>query len=223
LTRALVLSGGIFHDFAATSGCLAEMLHRQGLQAEVTEDLEEGLARLPGFDLLVVNALLWRMAGGDKYVPYRERWAYSPSEAAREAIRDHLLRGRGLLAVHTAVICFDDWEEWGDLLGASWRWGRSGHPPPGPVRIRVRTGAHRLVEGIGDFELEDELYGFLDQRPGLDPLMTGEHGGETHPLLWARESLGARVVVDTLGHSVESLSVPEHRSILEGALRWVRE
>jgi len=222
MTRALVLSGGIFHDFPATSAFLAELLCGQGMEAEVTEDIEGGLARLEEFDLLVVNALRWRMAG-EKYDPYRERWAYSPSEAAREAIVRHLSAGRGLLAMHTAVISFDDWPEWGDLLGAQWRWGRSGHPPLSRVTVHVRTSAHPLVEGVGDFQVEDEVYGFLDRRPGLEPLMTSEHGGEAHPLLWARESLGARVVVDALGHSVESLSVPEHRTVVERAMRWVLE
>lgn len=222
MMRALVLSGGIFHDFAATSGFLAELLCRLDVQAEVTEDLEGGLARLEDFDLLVVNALRWRMAG-EKYDPYRERWAYSPSEAAREAIVRHLRAGRGLLAMHTALICFDDWREWGDLLGAQWRWGQSGHPPLARIPVRVRTGAHPLVEGIGDFEVEDEVYGFLDRRPGLEPLMTSEHGGQAHPLLWAWESLGAPVVVDVLGHSVDSLAVPEHRTVVERAVRWVLE
>ena len=222
MPRALILSGGIFHDFPATSGCLAALLREQGARAEVTEDLESGLARLHDFDLLVVNALRWRMRG-EKYDPYRESWAYSPSEAAREAIRRHLGRGRGLLAMHTAVICFDDWTQWGDLLGAHWSWGRSGHPPLGRVRIGVRTGAHPLVEGVCDFEVDDEVYGFLDRRPGLEPLMTGEHGAEAHPTLWVRESLGARVVVDTLGHGVESLTAPAHRTVVQRALRWALE
>ena len=220
MTRALILSGGIFHDFRATSGMLADTVRAHGVEAEVTEDLEAGLAALAGYDLLVVNALRWRMQG-EKYDPYRERWSYSPSEAAREAVREHLRRGRGLLAMHTAVICFDDWPEWGDLLGAQWSWGRSGHPPLGRVHVDVATGKHPLVEAVCGFDVEDEVYGFLDRRPGLEALMTSEHGGEAHPLLWVRESLGAPVVVDALGHGVESLCVPEHRAVVDRAVAWV--
>jgi type 1 glutamine amidotransferase len=222
LRRALVLSGGIFHDFPATSGVLGQLLCDHQVEPEITEDLEAGLARLDAFDLLVVNALRWRMYG-DKYDPYRDQYAYSPSERARERVREHLRRGRGLLAVHTAVICFDDWPEWGDLLGAQWKWGQSGHPPLATVRVNVRAQPHPLTAGIGDFDIEDEVYGFLDQRPGLEPLMTSEHGGAVHPLLWVRESLGARVAVDLLGHGLESLSVAEHRTALERAVGWVLE
>ncbi|HZV51077.1 MAG TPA: ThuA domain-containing protein [Candidatus Dormibacteraeota bacterium] len=220
MRRALILSGGIFHDFPATSAFLADLARHQGLDVEVTEDLEAGLRALTGVDLLVVNALRWRMEG-EKYEPYRRRWAYSPSTEAREALRRHLREGRGVLAVHTAVICFDDWPEWGDLLGARWRWGASCHPPLGRVRVQVHEDAHPLVEGIEGFEVEDEVYSFLEHRARLIPLIVGEHGGISQPLLWAREGSAGRVVVDTLGHGLASLSVPEHRTILGRAMRWL--
>ena len=220
MTTALILSGGVFHDCPATSGLLAAQLRELGCEAEITEDLEAGLARLDQFDLLVVNALRWRMLG-EKYDPYRDSLAYSPSAVARKAVVDHLERGRGLLAMHSAVICFDDWPGWGDILGAQWAWGRSGHPPLGPVHIHVEPGAHPLARGLGDFELEDEIYGFLDQRPGLEPQLTSPHGGADHPLLWVKPAHGGRVAVDLLGHGPESYAVPEHRTIIGRAMAWV--
>ena len=220
MARALILSGGIFHDFPVTSAILAGVVGDHGLHAEVTEDLEAGFAALDGYDLLVMNALRWRMAG-EKYDPYRAQWAYSPSEPAREAVRAHLRRGRPLLAVHAAVICFDDWPEWGDLLGAQWKWGESGHPPFGPMHVDVRTGCDQLVEGVDGFDTEDEAYGFLDYRAGLVPLVTNTHGGADHPLLWKRESLGAPVVVSLLGHAPESFAPPQHRAILDHSLDWL--
>ena len=222
MARALILSGGIFHDFPATSGLIAEQLARLGCDSQITEELEDGLARLEAFDLLVVNALRWRMLG-EKYDPYRDKMAYSPSPAAREAVIRHLERGRNMVAMHTAVICFDDWEEWGDILGAQWRWGQSGHPPPGRVRVTVNCPSNPLVAGIAGFDIDDEVYGFLDHRPGLEPLLTSAHGGTEHPLLWVRRSRGARVAVDLLGHGPESLQTPAHRAIVERMLASVLE
>ena len=220
MPRALVLSGGIFHDFPATSAIVADVLEEHGLEPEVTEDLEGGLARLPEFDLLAVNALRWRMVG-EKYDEYRAAHAYSPSPAAREAIRAHLRRGRPLLAVHTAVICFDDWPEWGDLLGAQWRWGQSGHPPYGPVHVDVCAGAGPIAGGLKSFDTPDEVYGFLDQRPGIRPLASSVHGGIAHPLLWTWEALGGRVGVDLLGHAPESYAAPEARELLSRSVGWL--
>ena len=42
--RAVVLSGGLTHDFPATTGCLTALLGEQGLQAEVHPDVEDDSA-----------------------------------------------------------------------------------------------------------------------------------------------------------------------------------
>jgi type 1 glutamine amidotransferase len=134
-----------------------------------------------------------------------------------------------VLAVHAAPICFDDWPEWGDIVGAHWVWGTSDHPPLGLASVTVHTGAHEIVDGVGDFEVVDEVYSHLDVRPDVKPLATSHHDGADHPLLWARqyappsgEGPGARVVYDALGHDERSFDHPVHRAIIRRAARWLR-
>ena len=50
--------------------------------------------------------------------------------------------------------------------------------------------------------------------------MAAEHGGQRHPLLWAREVDGGRVVYDLLGHHVASYDSPTHRAIVARAALW---
>jgi uncharacterized protein len=217
--RNVILSGGVAHDFPATSAALADVLGEVGFRSRVREDLESVLADLDGVGLVTVNLLRWRMETG-RYAHLRGRWGLSLGEAAREALRAHVEGGGGLLAMHSAPICFDDWPQWEHLLGGAWIWGRSCHPPLGPVRVSVRTGAHPIVAGIGDFALTDEVYGFLRLRGDVVPLMTSPHGGADHPLLWAREVGRGRVVYDALGHHPESYDCPEHRAIVQRAAHW---
>lgn len=217
--RALILSGGVGHDFPTTSGLLAGLLAEEGVAATVTEDIEAGLGE-PA-DLLVVNALRWRMAA-ERYAHLRDEHAFSLSERGRAALAGHVEAGRPLLAVHTAAICFDDWPQWGRIVGGAWNWERSSHPPPAEARISVRTGAHPVVASVGDFTVEDEVYGFLDLEPDVVPLATAPHGGTDHPLLWARTSGSARVVYDALGHDERSYAQPDHRRLLRQAVRWLR-
>jgi type 1 glutamine amidotransferase len=153
----------------------------------------------------------------------------SLTAAARAALAAHLRAGGGLLGVHTASICFDDWPEWGEALGGRWIWGHSGHPPLGPpVTVRV-AAVHPLVDGVGDFTIVDEVYGDLERSADVTGLLTaaqpgepGEPGesGAAQPLLWAREHEGGRVVYDALGHHPASYEVPQHREILRRAIRW---
>jgi type 1 glutamine amidotransferase len=226
----LILSGGPgHHPYSTTSARLAWYLSLEGFTSDVTEDIEAGLTRLADgcYGLLTVNALRWRM-DESQYAAEKDRWAFSLSPEGRAAILAHVERGGPVLAVHTAPICFDDWPEWGDIVGAQWVWGTSNHPPLGLTQVRVNSGVHEIVDGAGDFEVVDEVYSHLDVRPDVKPLATGHHDGIDHPLLWARqvvspsgEGAGARVVYDALGHDERSLDHPVHRAIIRRAARWL--
>lgn len=218
----LLLTGGYFHSFDETAPLLAEELAAGGVESEITDDLDEGLARLadgPAYDLVTVYALRWRMLH-PRFADDRDEWAFWLSEEGRWALRDHLVRGGGLLAVHTAAICFDDWPEWPEIVGAAWNWERSTHPPPRPLRIDVATDEHPIVAGIEGFEVEDEVYSFLDWQPDAVPLMTSTYRDVAQPLLAAREVRGGRVVYDALGHGKPSIGEPTHATILRRAALW---
>jgi uncharacterized protein len=226
MANAVIVSGGPTHDFPATSACLADLLAAHGLTAEIHSDVEAAFRALPGAALLVVNALRWTMTAPgtpDRYRQHAAADGISPSPRARAAVAAHLAAGGGLLAMHTAVICFDDWPEWHQALGARWLWGQSNHPPLGPgVHVQTHPG-HPLTDGIPDFVLADEVYSDLDRAPGLIPLLSASPPGrpsQPQPLLWARQQHGGRVVYDALGHHPPSYQVPAHREILSRAIRW---
>jgi type 1 glutamine amidotransferase len=222
--RAVVVSGGVAHDFPATSAELVRVLAEAGVAATVEQDVEAALTGLPTAGeprpLLVLNLLRWRMQV-QRYAHLRDEWAISLSTAARQALSGHVHAGGGLLALHGASICFDDWPEWRDLLGGVWRWEASSHPPlDGPVDVRVVPGGHPIVAGVPDFRIVDEVYGFLDRTDDVAGLLFSPHGGTDHPLLWARTVGRGRVVYDALGHHVPSYQVPEHRLVVRRAALW---
>ena len=221
MPRNLILCGGIFHEFHQSSDELARVLAPLGIDSVVEDDIEGGLLALAdgNFDLLTVNALRWEMHG-EKYDPYREEWAMSLSPEGKAAIATHLEAGGALLGLHTASICFSDWPEWGDMLGGSWQWGRSWHPPPSP--LGVTPVAHPLMAGIEPFSVEDEVYTDLELRPGINPLLysTEADGHPPQPLLWLHDWSKGRVVYDALGHDAESLRVPAHSEVLRRAVAW---
>jgi type 1 glutamine amidotransferase len=222
--RNVILTGGIFHPFDATSEHLAKSFDALGIRSSIHGDMEEGLAVLrderPG--LLTVNALRWRMSL-EKYDPYRDEWAFELSSEGQLAIRDHVARGGGLLGLHTASICFDAWPDWGDILGAAWSWGESYHPPLASVRVLPTDRAHPITHGLSAFEVADEVYTGLDLRQDVEGLLAAEpgDGAPAQPLLWARSYGRGRVVYDALGHDVASMNEPTHRRILERAALWL--
>jgi type 1 glutamine amidotransferase len=220
--RNLILSGGPGHPFADTTACVADILSASGVESDVTDDIEAGTAALGagGYRLLTINALRWRMLA-DRYAPQRVEWAYSPSPEARRAIRAHLDRGGGLLALHTAPICFDDWPEWGDIVGAHWDWDTSRHPALGEMKVWIGPEGHEIVDGLEPFGVVDEAYAFMALRPDVTPLLTTVVEDTEHPLLWARTAGNGRVVYDALGHDHRAYEVPAQRTILQRAARWL--
>lgn len=223
---AVIISGGVAHDFPASSAALAAVLTEVGFAVTVETDVEAVLTGLGTADrteapLVVMNLLRWTMQV-DRYAAQRDEWSISPSAAARSALWAHVHSGGGLLGMHGASICFDDWPEWKELLGGVWRWDSSSHPPlaPQPVTVTVAKEGHPIVAGIGTFRIVDEVYGFLDRTDDVEGLLFSPHGGTDHPLLWARTVGDGRVVYDALGHHVPSYAVQEHRMIVGRSARW---
>ena len=230
----LLLTGGPTHDFANTSRELASLL-REGscdtppIATTIVTDPTEFFARLRGsavtdgepWNLVTVYALRWRMEA-ERYASQRNDWAYDLDAADAALLHEHVNAGGGLLSLHTAVICFDADPVWHSLSGAVWDWERSSHLEVANVRIDTAAGgaSHPVTAGVEPFEIVDEVYGFLDELPVLEPLLTATHGGRAHPVLWARTLGAGRVVTDTLGHGMASLTHPTHRAILCRAAAW---
>ncbi|MEZ5382343.1 MAG: ThuA domain-containing protein [Microthrixaceae bacterium] len=225
----MILSGGPAHDFDATSNALAELLEPDGLTSQVVTEPGDAFDAIsrgqrghgPPVDLLTVNALRWRMEV-DRYAHLRDDFAFGLTPQQAALIERYVLGGGGLLALHAAVICFDAEPTWRRLCGAAWNWARSAHPPVGPadVQVTVSGRTHPITAGLPDFTITDEVYGFLDEEAGFDPLLCSSHAGRAHPLLWARELGAGRAVTDLLGHGGASLSHPTHRTILRRAALW---
>lgn len=222
--RALVVTGGIFHDFADSGAALAGLLSGAGFEADHIHGAAAGLDRFAAapVDLLVLDALAWSMTQHAKYQPYRAEFAYDIPAPVRAAILAHLARGGGLLGLHTAAICFDTWPDWGAILGATWVWGRSHHPAPGPVAVALTRTEHPLTQGLADFTVQDELYCALDLAADARVLAHASTPGvdTAQPVLTVRQAGPGRAVWSALGHDTASITAAPHRALLARAARW---
>ncbi len=224
MSNVVVLAGGMphAHDFTAIGDALAALYRDCGHDVDVVDHPDLAAARLSDeVDALVVAALFWRMRGR-AYDAWRPQWGYATPPATRRAISEFVGGGGGLIANHTAVICFDDWPEWADIVGGSWRWGVSSHPPPGAARVAVVAG-HEVVDGVDDsFEIVDEVYGDLDLGADIEVLAVAKRSPDDtdQPVAWGHRYGGGRVVYDGFGHDATSIVHPHNARILLRALDW---
>jgi type 1 glutamine amidotransferase len=223
VTNNLILSGGISHPFVESSAALATLLDAEGVSSVIYDDIDAGLTelRVGNYQMLTVNALRWCMHG-DKYDPDRAQWAYSISETGKVAIEQHVRNGGALLGVHTASICFDDWPQWREILGGSWQWGTSWHPPLGPVKACICDAGDILCKAE-DFEVEDEIYTDLHLQPGVEVMMKSKGSAEypSQALMWRHRYGRGRSVYDSLGHDAGSITQADHGQMIQSATRWL--
>lgn len=222
-SRNIILTGGINHDFEDTAESLAEVLTDAGIESVVYSDIDAGFDAIDqdSFDMITLFALRWRMLDDDKYIPFRDEWQYEINERDRQNLTAHLSKGRGLLGLHTAAICFDTWPEWPALLGVKWVWGQTFHPPPEHFEVTALT-EHPVTANLTSFTLVDEIYHNLEAAPGTTPLLSADSAedGSRQTLAWAQHYQSGRVVYDAMGHDRASVRTRAHARFLKQAARW---
>lgn len=213
VVHSLILTGGgdfvdPWHPFAETSsriaGILAELGHDVTISDSVTESLRHLDERAP--DLLLINA-------GNAERPL----ATDAADVA--SVRDYLGGGGALIAVHVVSTAFPEVNEWERIVGGRWVRGTTMHPDQGDGEVRVVVG-HPITQGIADFTIYDELYSWMRVAADDRVLATHHYEGVDHPIAWAREVDGARVVYDALGHDARSFDAEGHRQLLANSARW---
>ncbi len=228
MTSLLLLSGGPdhAHDFPVTCSSIVDVLEQGGANVTVVNEPDQAAEMLSGsFDALVIHALRWRMLH-DRYEPWRAQWGYHTSADTRAAISGYVRAGGGLVGMHTASICFDDWPEWRDVLGGAWNWERSSHPPVGRVSasvVEAAAGHPAMMPGLRGLDLVDEVYGDLDMAPGVEALMVARRtpDDELQPVVWAHQYGDGRVWYDGFGHDAVSVRSPHHAALLRHGVEWV--
>jgi len=219
--KAVVISGAgryadPWHDFAGTSAQLAAELAELGLDAEV---LTLGEADVPStaVDLLVVNA-----GGGSTPRPVEDTAADRRGEALAGWAREQTAGGRPTLVTHTGSNTFYDDDRWEQLIGGRWVPGVSWHPPLAPAQVQVTAAEHPITAGLGEeLSVVDERYCDLRVAGDVTVLVDQHEDGRRHPIVWAREAGGVRVVHDALGHDVPAYDSPDRRGLLAREVDWL--
>lgn len=223
LRRHVVFSGGWAHDFESSTAAFLELVDPQ-VETTVTDDLDELAALLEQpTDLFTVNACRFQMLDERYTEAQRSEFAMLTPPRTRAAIVGHLTAGRPMLALHTAVLCFDDWPEWPALIGGGWDWNRSWHPPPQKIELRFVDPDHPISAKAEAFSILDERYTNLVVGEGSTVLAVCPDEDGDQPALWCHEGNGARVAYSALGHDRASFEHPQHSALLQRTLTWLTE
>ncbi len=223
--RALLLMGGQLHEqpfyYAELAGILAG---EGGVDLRITRDLSAlNPPALEQVDV-VVNASTFLDAESDQV------------QALLEAVR----AGTGFVALHGGNATFWNSAEYLRMIGS--RFLR--HDPIKRFSVHIEQPSHPIVEGVSDFEIEDELFEIggdttkfeafteafrqhgwsedvvrIGEGP-LQPEVTVLASAEGHPLIYTRTFGAGRVHYNALGHDEKALRNQSYRRLIVQGVKW---
>jgi type 1 glutamine amidotransferase len=156
--------------------------------------------------------------GMDQGVPEEEgrRAAGNP----RAAIERIVAQGQGVVVLHHALLAWEQWEFWNQLIGFDNR--NFSYKEGLQLQVEIADNQHAITDGVDDFDIVDEGYVLKGEYDGEGAvLLTVDHENSMDQVAWAREYQASRVFCIALGHDDQSWSTPGFRQILQRGITWV--
>ncbi len=145
-----------------------------------------------------------------------------PSEQGKAGLLNYVRNGGNVVALHFACSAFQDWAEYGVLLGRVWKKGIGGHGPYGQFEVKIKDSEHPITRGLDDFRTDDELYAKLSGDEEIDILASAfsDWSGKVEPIVFVKRYGKGRVVQNVLGHNFDSKQNPAYQKLLTRGVEW---
>ena len=170
---------------------------------------------------------IWESAQIDKH-PY-----IRPTEAQKSEFRRYVQSRRPVLAFHSGILSYNDWPEYGQLLGFRWEIGITDHTLYAAWKVKINS-SHPIVQGVPDYELMDELYYNVQVEAGMNTQM---HAYAKFGPEQTRLAKFPMVITDTggrvagagktaylaNGHSMQTFECMALRPLWMNTLKWLLE
>jgi hypothetical protein len=209
--NVLILSGPN-HQFAASAEVIHGFLKSQ-TDIAVTLATDKALLSSPelnSFDVCVFGTGFTRgvrQADG----AFKREPDLAPEQEA--GLYQFVAGGKGLVGIHGTA-----WWIGGravDLIGGHANW----HPPGLTFTVNIDDADHPATQGIGDFEVDDEIY-ISAYEPTLHVLASAQWHGRGHPMAWVKPYGQGRVFYTTLGHGPGTFARPAMQQMITQAALW---
>ena len=126
--------------------------------------------------------------------------------------------GQGLFLLHHAILAYDDWSFWSDLVGIPDR--RFGYDMAQTLQVEIANTEHPITQGIAPWTMVDETYSMADAGADSIPLLRVNHARSMNTLAWARKFREARVFCFQSGHDSQTYVNPTFRQVVLRGIQW---
>ena len=148
------------------------------------------------------------------------------SEAEKKNLTDFVMSGKGIVALHHAIIDYPAWEWWWrDVVGGKFFSKPEGAVPASTFEhdqdISVEpVGNHPILTGISAMRINDETYKGMWISPKVQVILKTDNPTADGPLAWVSPFNESRVVYIELGHGELAHRHAGYRRLVHNAILW---
>jgi len=154
------------------------------------------------------------------YFLYRE-FPQAPSwseKAIAPALESLGTDGRGIVVWHHALLCYPQWDLWGDLTGLRDR--AFGFEQNQSVPSHVVQSSHPIMQGLDNWTMTDEIYTMNGASDDCEVLVTTSHPRSMPHLAWTRSFRDSRVFCLQPGHDHHAFENDNFHQLLARGIAW---
>jgi type 1 glutamine amidotransferase len=150
------------------------------------------------------------------------------SEVGRQNFREYVEAGGGVVALHHAIVSYQDWPWYRELIGGRYFENSSDGQPASTYLhdqdLSLRTVTpHPITHSLALARVHDETYKGMSIATTNTVLLSTDHPTSDGPLAWVSAYPKARVVYIQLGHGREAHGDSGFRALVRNALMWVSQ
>ena len=137
------------------------------------------------------------------------------------AYQDLLNRGKPIVYLHHALISFQDWQEFRNVVGGYWKPGEGTYKHDVQFTVEIVEPSHPVTKGLSDFEILDETYGNFSVDSDVQVLLKADHPDSGPVIGWSKMYKNTPLVYLQLGHDGLAYGNPNYRKLVDQSMRWV--
>lgn len=169
------------------------------------------------------------LARYDVAIMHWQNWEQpGPGGAARTNLLNFVRSGKGVALVHFACGAWHgEWPEYEKVAGRIWfganpGQGKRQHDPYGAFKVELVKPAHAIVQGLEDFETQDELYTCLIGDHPIEVVAKAKSkvDNQYYPMAFVSQLGQGRTFHCTLGHDVKALTTAEVQELYRRGIAW---
>jgi type 1 glutamine amidotransferase len=138
------------------------------------------------------------------------------SPQAFKALHLFLMKGGGLLALHSTSTCFASHPDFWDMIGGRYISRESAKE----IEVIPKVENDEIFEDMKPFNTVDSLP-VHELQFGVKVHFETRHRNQLIPVVWSKEYYLGKVVYCCLGHKASVLNVPEVREIFVRGMKWI--